>query len=259
MTLETILFISIGAAFGGFINGLAGFGTSLFALGWWLQVLPPLQAVALSLVMSVASGLQGVVVVRRSIKWRRLARFLIPALIGIPIGLGLLHRIDAKLLTLIIALFMLFYGGYFSLRQNLPTLSRPTSLIDVVVGFFGGVLGAMAGLSGALPTIWCSLRAWAKAERRALLQPYNVIILGISACLLALQGTYDRAVLLSIAVALPVTMLSAQLGIALFKRMNDAQFRRLLIFLMFVSGVVLLLRFFLTLGPAAYANQAFID
>jgi len=54
-------------------------------------------------------------------------------------------------------------------------------------------------------------------------------------------------------------MLSAQLGIALFKRMNDAQFRRLLIFLMFVSGVVLLLRFFLTLGPAAYANQAFID
>ncbi len=242
MALETFLLIVIGAVFGGFINGLAGFGTSLFALGWWLQVLPPLQAVALSLVMSVASGLQGVIVVRRSIDWRRLARFLVPALIGIPIGLTLLHRIDAKLLTLVIASFMLVYGGFFSLRRSLPTLVRPTPSIDTAVGFFGGLMGAMAGLSGVLPTIWCSLRAWPKAERRALLQPYNVVILGASACLLALQGIYDQDIFLSIAVALPATMLSAQLGIALFKRMNDAQFRRLLVFLMFVFGAVLLLR-----------------
>jgi uncharacterized membrane protein YfcA len=240
MTLDALLVIVLGAAFGGFINGLAGFGTSLFALGWWLQVLPPLEAVALSLIMSVASGLQGVILVRRSIDFFLLARFLLPALLGIPIGLSLLHRIDAELLTLIIACFLLLYGGYFSLRRGLPTLTRPTPLIDAVVGFLGGVLGAVAGLSGALPTIWCSLRDWPKAKRRALLQPYNVIILGLSAILLALQGAYDRHTLLAIAAALPATMLSAQLGIALFQRLNDAQFRRLLIFLMFVSGAVLL-------------------
>ncbi len=33
MSLEAIVFIIIGAIFGGFINGLAGFGTALFALG----------------------------------------------------------------------------------------------------------------------------------------------------------------------------------------------------------------------------------
>ncbi len=218
MTPEMILVIVGGAVFGGFINGLAGFGTSLFALGWWLQVLPPLQAVALSLIMSVASGVQGVILVRRSIDWKRLARFLVPALLGIPIGLSLLHRIDAKLLTLVIAFFLLLYGGYFSLRRGLPTLARPTPLIDAVVGFLGGILGAIAGLSGALPTIWCSLRDWPKAERRALLQPYNVIILGLSAILLAVQGGYDLDILLSIAVALPATMISAQVGIIMFRR-----------------------------------------
>lgn len=245
MALETVLFIVIGAAFGGFVNGLAGFGTSLFALGWWLQVMEPVDAVAVSLLMSVASGLQGVVVVRRSIKWRRLARFLVPALIGLPMGIGLLNWIEAKLLTLIIALFLLLYGLSFSLRRGLPTLAGPTPWIDAAVGFVGGVLGAMAGLSGPIPTIWCSFRDWTKAERRALLQPYNVIILGFSAFLLALQGAYNQDVLFSVVVALPVTMLSAQFGIALFKRMNDAQFRRLLIFLMFVSGAFLLLRSFL--------------
>src|SRR5699024_8893634 len=41
VTLEFLFFVIAGAAAGGFVNGLAGFGTSLFALGWWLQVMPP--------------------------------------------------------------------------------------------------------------------------------------------------------------------------------------------------------------------------
>ena len=242
MTSDVILLIITGAAFGGFINGLAGFGTSLFALGWWLQVMPPLQAVALSLVMSVASGIQGVWLVRRSIHWRRLARFLLPALIGIPIGLQMLSWVDTSVLTIVIASFLLLYGGFFSLRRALPTLSRPTPIPDMAVGFLGGFFGALAGLSGALPTVWCSLRTWSKAERRALLQPFNVVILGLSALLLAMQGVYQQTLRLSIVIALPVTMLSAQVGIGVFKRINDAAFRRLLIFLMFISGIVLLMR-----------------
>ena len=50
---------------------------------------------------------------------------------------------------------------------------------DMLTGFAGGVLGSTAGLSGALPTIWSSLHGWNKYEQRALLQPFNVIILGI--------------------------------------------------------------------------------
>ena len=50
---------------------------------------------------------------------------------------------------------------------------------DMLTGFAGGVLGSVAGLSGALPTIWSSLHGWNKYEQRALLQPFNVIILGI--------------------------------------------------------------------------------
>ena len=46
MTFETILFLTLGAAAGGFVNGLAGTGTALFALGFYTVVLPPVQAVA---------------------------------------------------------------------------------------------------------------------------------------------------------------------------------------------------------------------
>ena len=239
MTAEFVFFVTVGAAAGGFVNGLAGFGTSLFALGWWLQVMPPVQAVAVVLVMSVVSGVQGVVVVRRSIEWPRLARFLVPALLGIPLGLQILHRIDAEILKVVVAGFLLLYGGFFTFRRDLPALTRPTPVVDGGIGFVGGILGAVAGLSGALPTMWCSMREWTKAECRGVLQPYNVVVLGLSTVLLAIDGAYDRPTLMTIAVALPATMLAAQVGIVVFRRFTDTQFRRTLIALMFVSGILL--------------------
>ena len=52
---------------GGFVNGLAGFGTGLFALGWLLQVMPPQEAVAIVVACSVLVSLPGVCKVRRHI------------------------------------------------------------------------------------------------------------------------------------------------------------------------------------------------
>lgn len=242
MDTADYVFLIVGALAGGFVNGLAGFGTSLFALGWWLQIMTPVQAVALALAMSVFSGLPGAWVVRKSINLPRLARFLIPALIGIPLGLFLLEWIDPGTLKIIIAIFLLVYAVFFLTRSELPKFSRSTPVIDAAIGFAGGALGSMAGLSGALPTMWLTLRDWTKAQTRAVLQPYNVIVLGISAALLAWQGAYDRTVLIAMAIALPATMLAATFGIWAFKQLTDHQFRLLLIGLMLVSGLALLLR-----------------
>jgi uncharacterized membrane protein YfcA len=56
------------------------------------------------------------------------------------------------------------------------------------------------------------------------------------------KGAYTWEVIKLIAIALPATMISAQIGISIFKHLNDNQFRRLIIVLMFVSGIVLMLR-----------------
>ena len=59
MEFALICMIAAGLS-GGFINGLAGFGTGLFALGWLLQVLPPHEAVAIVVACSVLVSLPGV-------------------------------------------------------------------------------------------------------------------------------------------------------------------------------------------------------
>lgn len=244
MPLEFYVYLLLGAASGGLINGLAGFGTALFALGFWLQAMPPVQAVSMVVVMSVASGLQGVWLVRGSIADhpRRLMRFLLPALPGIPLGVAALSIVSAETLKVTIAACMILYGGFFTFRSALPHIDRPTPVMDGFVGFLGGLLGGAASLSGALPTMWCAMRPWPKSETRAVLQPFNVAVLGLAMIAFAIKGAYTWEVITLIAIALPATMISAQIGISIFKRLNDAQFRRLIIALMFLSGVTLMLR-----------------
>ncbi len=238
------MLLAIGAVAAGFINGLAGFGTALFALGFWLQVFPPLQAVALTVVVASATGLQGLWIVRREIlrTRRRLLRFLLPALIGIPIGVWALAYIDPDLLKLVIAGFMLLYGAFFLLRRRLPAFDRPTPVIDRSIGFVSGVLGGLAGLSGALPSMWCAMRPWPRAEIRAVLQPFNFAILAVTAFILALRGAYVPELLPALGITVVIALVAAQVGIAVFKRLGDMQFRWLLIGLMFLSGATLMAR-----------------
>ena len=154
MSVDAIIFISIGAAFGGLVNGLAGFGTGLFALGWWLVVLPPTSAVALVVVLSLVSGVQGVFAVRHALNWPRVARFVIPALVGLPFGFAMLAHLNAGMLKLLVGVMLAMFGGFFIAKPSFNRLQKDHKLADSAVGFIGGVLGALAGLSGALPTIW---------------------------------------------------------------------------------------------------------
>ncbi|WP_108485401.1 sulfite exporter TauE/SafE family protein [Oceaniglobus ichthyenteri] len=244
MTVEFIVILLLGAAAGGFMNGLAGFGTALFAMGFWLQIMPPTQAVSVVVVVSALTGLQGVWLVRGSITDhpRRLARFLLPALLGIPLGVAALSYLRADTLKLIIAGFLILYGGFFTLRAALPKMERPTPVIDVLIGFAGGILGGATSLSGVLPTMWCAMRPWPKSETRAVLQPFNVAVLAVITGALAVKGNYTAQTLTYLATVLPVTVIFAQLGIVVFKRLSDDQFRRLLIALMLLSGLILMAR-----------------
>ena len=86
MSADMVMLIIAGAFAGGFANGLAGFGTGLFALGWWLAAMPPLDAVITVVIMSLVGGVQGLYAVRNAIDFGEQLRFLAPASIGIMLG-----------------------------------------------------------------------------------------------------------------------------------------------------------------------------
>ena len=244
LTTETLVYLTLGAFMGGFVNGFAGFGIALFALGWWLQIMEPLEAVALTLVAGVVTGLPGLLVIWRRIEPRLLACFAVPALFGIPVGTSLLAVVEADVLVALVAVMLLGYGAFFSLRAGLPALRGERPVADATIGLASGVLGGMAGLSGVLPTIWLSLRApadgWDKGRTRGVLQPFNALILLSAALAVAWRGGYTATTGTHLLWGLPGMAAGVIVGIALYRWSDDRMFRRALIWLMLLSGLALL-------------------
>lgn len=244
-SVELLLYLTVGAALGGFVNGLAGFGTGLMSLGIWLQVMRVEEAVPIVAAMSVVSGVQSLWLTRHAVRTglHRLPRFLLPALAGLPLGAWLLNWIDASQLKLAVAFFMLFYTVFFLLRGRLcRVFSKEHASLDCFVGLCGGIMGGAASLSGVLPTMWCALQPWDKFQASAILRPYNVAILSLAFLWYLLDGHVSSSTWILTAIAFPVTVVFSRLGVAAFKKLTDGMFRNLLVVLMLVSAFLILAR-----------------
>jgi uncharacterized membrane protein YfcA len=105
------------------------------------------------------------------------------------------------------------------------------------VSFVGGILGGAALLSRIVPSMWCAVQPWTKAEQRAVMQPFNIAIVAIAAAVFFASGYCSLKSISLIVVVLPTTLLFAQIGIWAFNQLTDEQFRKLLVGLLVVFGI----------------------
>lgn len=231
--------IVLGALCGGFVTGLAGFGTGLTALAFWLHVVDPVVAAALVVACSVVGQAQSLYTVRRAITWGRAWPFLAGGILGVPLGAASLQMIAPQTLKGLLGILLIGYTGMMLGLRRFPTIAWGGKAADGMIGFGGGALGGLAGLSGPLPTIWCGLRGWSADAQRAVYQPFNLIILAIVLCTYITQGAMTGEIWELIFMCTPATILGTFLGIRTYGRVNDRQFRVLVLWLLLVSGMVL--------------------
>jgi uncharacterized membrane protein YfcA len=113
-------------------------------------------------------------------------------------------------------------------------------LADATIGFAGGILGGLAGLSGPLPILWASVRGWGKDERRGVFQTFNWTVLSAALCLQAGTGFITGQVLWLALLVLPATLFGAWLGAPTYRVLSDRNFHDVVLGLLFLSGVGLL-------------------
>jgi hypothetical protein len=73
------------------------------------------------------------------------------------------------------------------LARDLPPLRHGGRAADTIAGLIGGVMGGLAGLTGPVPTLWCTLRRWDKDVQRSVFQSFRRLVLGlllVSGCVL---------------------------------------------------------------------------
>ena len=229
-----------GALAGGFVSGLAGFGTALMALGIWLYVLPPTLAVPLVLVCSVIAQLSTLPSIWKTIDFRLIWPFIIGGLAGVPIGIMLIAHADPIVFKRTIGVFLVVFPIVLYFQKAPMAIRYGGKWADTAVGFAGGILGGLAGLSGPLPILWASIRGWGKEQRRGVFQTFNFTILAVALCVQVASGLVGVEIVWLVICAFPGTLLGAWLGARVYHAMSDRNFSDIVLGLLVLSGLGLL-------------------
>lgn len=240
METQQAAIVVAGALAGGIVNGMTGFGTAITALGIWVYAIEPAAASSLAIICSVVSQTQTLHLIWRSIQWRRVLTFVLPGVVGVPLGTLILPHIDPTFFKLGLGFFLVVYPGCVLLRRHPMEKTWGGEIADGIVGFGGGVLGGLTGLSGVLPVVWTDVRGWDKEQRRAVLQFFNMAILSLALVSHAASGLVTRKVIFEALIALPGTIGGAWLGAFIYQRLADHSYQRIIMLLLLISGATLI-------------------
>jgi uncharacterized protein len=225
------------------LSSVAGFAFSAICGAMLFHLLnTPVQIVQIMIVCSIAIQLLSVATLRNSIDWRYLVRFLSGGLAGLPVGVYLLTHISSVFYMRSVGIFLIGYGLYMLLRR--PAWTMGSNLAgDYTAGFVGGITGGFAAFPGAFVTIWCGLKGWSKDRQRGVYQPFILIMQVLALALIVfVHRSTPRASGIHLAMLgyVPVALLGTWCGIAVFRRLTDVQFTRVVNLLLIVSGAGLL-------------------
>ena len=126
------------------------------------------------------------------------------------------------------------------MSSRLPRITAGGRLADGAVGLAGGVMGGIGGFTGALPTLWCTLRGYEKDAQRSIIQNFNLSMLAVTMGTYLATGVVTREMLPLFAIVAPAMLVPTLLGARLYIGISEARFRQIVLGLLTASGVALL-------------------
>jgi len=228
--------------FGGVVTGLAGFAMGLVVSGVWLHILTPVQTAMLIVSYGLLVQTYGIWKLRHALNWHTVAPFVIGGVIGVPIGTALLTYINADYLRISVGVLLMVYSTYSLARPHFKPMHAGFA-VETGVGVLNGVLGGMTGLSGPIITMWCQLRGWSKDSQRAVYQPVILAAFAMSAISLGLAGAVTSELARLYVYGLAPLLAGLWVGLKLYGHLDEDAFRKVILILLLLSGLVLIVPF----------------
>jgi uncharacterized membrane protein YfcA len=236
----SFLVVSTGIFAGALVSGLMGFAFSAVAGAILLHVMAPIDAVPLMMACSIVTQAISLVALRGTLKWRGSSGLIVGGLLGMLPALYLRYHVDARIFRIGFGGFLAAYAAYMLLRPAVACAAAvPGRLRTAVVGFGGGLVGGLTAMPGALPTIWCDLRGMPRDQQRGLVQPYIVVMQLFALALTLSHNSVSSEALRSLTFNLPALVAGATLGVVMFRRIDDALFRRAVLAVLLFAGLLL--------------------
>lgn len=224
------------------VSSVVGFAYSPIAGSMIFHVLDShVEALSILLVSSISLQSYAVFSLRRDFNWIRFLPFLVGRLAGLVPGLAILSSFNPGMLIAFVGSITLGYGIFVATGLT-PNVTSTRKRYDIVAGFLGGITGPVAAFPGAFVTIWCAAKGGDKQQQRAVFQPYILTMQVLSLTAIMLIFPLKQQVSLKHLAFVVPAVIGAALGMAIFRRLTNGQFQRLLGLFLVFAGLSLLLK-----------------
>jgi uncharacterized protein len=234
---------------GGLTTGVVGFAMGLVVSGIWLHILTPIQTAVLIVLYALLTQSYSMWKLRRAIDWRRMTPFVISGVAGVPVGTLLLTYVDPGHMRTAIGVLLILFSAYNLARPAFKPVQGSLPA-DLGIGLFNGLLGGLTGLGGIIITVWCQLRGWPKDIQRAIFQPVILVAGIMSVASFGFAGAITTDILKLYVLGIPTMAAGLWVGFKLYGKLDDAAFRKIVLWLLLVSGCSLVVPSAMVWGPA---------
>ncbi|HEY2382008.1 MAG TPA: sulfite exporter TauE/SafE family protein [Terriglobia bacterium] len=149
-----------------------GFGEALIAVPLLALRIPVEIAAPLAVLVSITVAAVIVVQDWRHIHFKSAGGLVGSTVIGIPLGLALLIRVDEKHVKVLLSIVIVAFAVYSLFGRSRLELKKDSRRWLLGCGFFAGVLGGAYGMNGPPLAIYGAMRRWSPQHFRATLQGY---------------------------------------------------------------------------------------
>jgi uncharacterized membrane protein YfcA len=227
-----------------FVQGLIGFGSGMLSLTLLAFLWEVQDVVAITAGFSIILTWYLAWRLRRHISLREIAPLVLGAAIGIPLGVTALTRLDPHTIKGVLGGFLLLYSTW-SLWGRAPSELKIKQIWAFPAGLFAGMLGGAFNTGGPPIVMYGTERQWDPNAFRGNVQgffaPCAVLTLG----LLSYKGVVSAESLRWNAKLLPFLLAGMVLGDRKAAGIESGPFRRVLLFSLWVVGIVFIREAFL--------------
>ncbi len=223
-----------------FVQGLAGFGIGLVSLAFLPFLMSPQQAIVLITLYAAVFIVVIFVPLRRDFTLHGMLELVAGTILATPAGVWLLAGLPSDILKRLIGLVLLAIVALEWLGLY-PERLRGRGW-GFGAGLAAGLLGGAIGTPGPPVILYAAAQDWSPRTVKANIQAFLLVNQAVILIGYWWAGLLDREIWrLTCLFAVPaVAGLAA--GMLLFNRLDHARFRRVVFAVLFISGLVLLIR-----------------
>jgi hypothetical protein len=224
------------------IRSTLGFGEALVAVPLLALRMPITLAAPLAVLVSVLVA--GVIVVQdwRRVELRSATGLILSSLLGIPLGLLLLAKVDDHVVKTILGVIIIAFSVYSLAGRTKLHFHQDHWGWLIGCGFVSGVLGGAYGMNGPPLALYGSLRRWSPQHFRATLQGYFLPASLIALVGYVALGLWGPALTWYFLLSLPIVCIAIFLGRAINHRMKGHGFFRFVYAGLIIIGGILVVQ-----------------